>query len=173
MNETETAVLTRLVRATCPAQKIDEYTPDAWHAIFRKLPFDLSFDDARTAVEALGADQAFIAPADIVKHVRKLRTERIDRLPQPCPNDTPGVDERDELLAIRTAIADGRITTTAQLGAYKAWGGSLHLAALGEVAFPALEGPEAAGTGPILAGRERTGGHPVALGALTQRVPAR
>lgn len=173
MNETETAILTRLVRASCPAQKIDEYTPDAWYEIFKRLPFEIPFADAEAAVFELGGGQAFIAPADIVAYVRRLRTARIDRLPQPCPNDVPGVSQHQEQLAIRMAIADGRITTTAQLAAYERWGGSLHLVALGEVAFPALEGPEPVGTGPILAGRERTGGHPVALGALTQRIPAR
>ena len=169
MNELETALLTRQVRATCPAQRIDEYTPDAWHQIFQRLPFELSLADARDAVETLGADQPFIAPADIVRHVRRLRAARIDRLPQPCPNTTEGVAERDELLAIRTAIADGLITTTGQLAAYEAWGGSLHLARQAG-RMPALDGPAPAGTGPILAGRERTGGHPVALGALARRV---
>jgi hypothetical protein len=137
VNQQETAILVRVVRATCPAQKIDEYTPDAWHPILAGI----SLEDARQAVAALGAELPFIAPADIVKHVRKTRTDRARRLPMPCPNVVFGVSEGDEIRAIERAMADGLITTLAEVYAYEAWGGSLHLA-WQRGTFPALEGPE-------------------------------
>lgn len=169
MNIQEIRTVLRAVASLCPAQKFDEFTPDMWLAVLA----DTAFDDAKTAVVTLGRQQPFIAPGEIHTEVRRIRTARIDRLPQPCPNDVPGVTQHAEQLAIRMAIADGRITTRGQLAAYERWGGSLHLVALGEAPFPALEGPEPVGTGPILAGRERTGGHPVALAAVTRQLPPR
>jgi hypothetical protein len=62
----------------------------------------------------------------------------------PCPNQTFGVSEGDEIRAIEAAIADGKITTIAEVYAYERWGGSLHLARqTGD--FPALEGPAPTG----------------------------
>lgn len=124
MNEQEIAVLLRMVKALCPAQRFDEYTPDAWALVLDEVPFA----DALAALKPLALEQPFIAPTDIAKHVKRIRSERIGRLPQPVPNPVPGVSERDELLAVRRAIADGRIKTPADVHAYEQWGGSLYLA---------------------------------------------
>jgi len=144
MNELETALLVRTVRATCPAQKIDEYTPDAWYRIFARQPVQFSLAEGEDAVAALGATMAFIAPSDIVQHVGKARTGRVQRAPMPCPNDNPGVSEGDEIRAIQRAMAEGRITNLAEAYAYERWGGSMHLAYQRQE-LPALEGPEPAG----------------------------
>jgi hypothetical protein len=124
VNEEEIAALLRMVKALCPAQRFDEFTPDAWLLVLDEV----SFADARDALKPLALAQPFIAPTDIAKHVRRVRNERIGRLPQPVPNEVPGVNEREELLAVRRAIADGRINSIADLHAYEQWGGSLHLA---------------------------------------------
>lgn len=155
MNADQVRTILRAVANLCPAQKFDEFTPDMWLAVLTHT----NFDDAKTAVISLGRQQAFIAPGEIHAEVRRMRAARIDRLPQPCPNQVDGVDPRDELLAIRAAIADGQITTTGQIYAYERWGGSLHLARLtGRV--PALDGPE-------------PGNRPIEFGPVFPAVPPR
>ena len=141
MNTHETAIIMRGVRALCPAQKFDEYSPDMWEPVLA----DTEFADAKTAIIALGRRQPFISPGEIETEVCRMRNERIRRLPQPCPNHVEGVHSLDELRAINRAMADGHIATAAQVYAYERWGGSLHLAQLrGKV--PELEGPEPADT---------------------------
>src|ERR1700677_4197662 len=80
------------------------------------------------AAEAGETGRRFIQPHHVVSLRRRLRTDRARRLPMPCPNLTPGVSEGDEIRAIEAAIADGRITTIAEVYAYERWGGSMHLA---------------------------------------------
>lgn len=159
MNDQEIAALIRMVKALCPAQRFDEYTPDAWLLVLDEV----SFADARDALKPLALEQPFIAPTDIAKHVKRARNERIGRLPQPAPNLAPGVDEREELLAIRRAMADGHIRTLADVHTYEQWGGSLHLAyERGET--PALTpGPDAQPLRPRPVAR--------AIGAAFQHVP--
>jgi hypothetical protein len=86
----ETVVLTRYVKACCPQQAIDEYTPDAWHDLLG----DLSAADCRQAVAAVARRQPFVAPAEIRAEVRRIRNDRLDRavLPAPPPEltDQPG-----------------------------------------------------------------------------------
>lgn len=81
MTPMETVALVRQVRATCPAQKLDEYTPDAWAPILA----DLRLEDCAAAVVELGKRIAFIAPADIRAEVRRIRKDRLDRVPFPTP----------------------------------------------------------------------------------------
>lgn len=69
----EAAVLCRYVRALCPQQKFDEYTPDAWHDVL--APWDLN--DCRTAASNLSGKQVFIAPAEIIAEVKRIRAERL------------------------------------------------------------------------------------------------
>lgn len=72
MNPTESLALTRFVRAACPQQKLDEYTPDAWH----ELLADLTFADCKGAVVELAKRQPFVSPAEIRTEVRRARNER-------------------------------------------------------------------------------------------------
>ena len=64
MTPTEVVILTRYVAAMCPAQKFDEYTPDAWFDVLA----DLQIEDARLAVAALAKHQTFVSPAEIRAH---------------------------------------------------------------------------------------------------------
>jgi hypothetical protein len=75
MNATASTVLCRFVKAACPQQKFDEYTPDAWH----ELLADLDFADCRTAVVTLGKRQPFISPSEIRAEVQRVRGARIER----------------------------------------------------------------------------------------------
>lgn len=69
MNREQTVKLTRTVKALCPHQAIDEYTPDAWYVVLRHL--DLA--DCMEAVAAINGRQPFIAPSDIVKEIAARR----------------------------------------------------------------------------------------------------
>lgn len=74
MNNREAVMLVRYVRALCPSQKIDEFTPDAWSDVLAGY----ELDDCRAACVALAARQPFIAPAEIITEVRKARRARLE-----------------------------------------------------------------------------------------------
>lgn len=61
--------MTRYVRACCPQQAIDEFTPDAWHDLLGGY----SLADCRAAVAAVTRRQPFVAPAEIIAEVRRSR----------------------------------------------------------------------------------------------------
>jgi hypothetical protein len=115
MTREETVVLTRYVKAACPQQAMDRYTPDAWFDLIG----DLDLADCKQAVIALaGARQVFIAPAEIRAEVQRLRNERIARsvIPAPPPElcDDPRAYQRALREATRQA-ADGQgIPATSQ-----------------------------------------------------------
>lgn len=71
MTPTEAVKLCRMVKAICPAQAMDEYTPDTWH----ELLGDLDLGVAVAAVKELGQTHRFIAPADIHAEVARRRRE--------------------------------------------------------------------------------------------------
>lgn len=107
MKPTEVVVLTRLVKAACPQQVIDEFTPDAWFDLLG----DLSLADCKAAVATVGKSQPFIAPCEIRAEVRRIRDNRFDRAAIPAPppelaDDFPAY--RAALHAARVAAADGR-----------------------------------------------------------------
>lgn len=76
MTPTETVKLCRMVKAICPAQAIDEYTPDTWHDLLG----DLDLGVALAAVKELGQTHRFIAPADINAEVDRRRREILNSL---------------------------------------------------------------------------------------------
>jgi hypothetical protein len=107
MTNEETVILTRYVKAACPQQAMDRYTPDAWHDMIG----DLSLAECKQAVVAMvGRRQPFIAPAEIRTEVARIRTERIARsvIPAPPPelcDDPPAY--RQALQAATRQAADG------------------------------------------------------------------
>lgn len=72
MTPKETVQIVRFIRALCPQQRIDEYTPDAWHEVIGHLEFDA----ARAAVIAVKHSRAFIDPSDIIAEIRRAKTIR-------------------------------------------------------------------------------------------------
>lgn len=106
MTHAETVMLTRYVKACCPQQAIDEYTPDAWHDLLG----DLEFADCRTAAAEVARRQPFVAPAEIRAEVRRLRDDRLAREISVAPPaelaDSPG-RYRTELQAGIARIANG------------------------------------------------------------------
>lgn len=73
MDKAQAVTLTRLVKAMCPAQQIDEYTPDAWYEGALKA---MDYDDAKAAVLTLSSQLRFIALADIAGEVKRVRRAR-------------------------------------------------------------------------------------------------
>ena len=114
MNATEALQLTRYVQACCPAQKIDEYTPDVW----RDVLADVTYDDARAAVVAIArsADTRplWIDPRQGLNQVRRARAARLDRAELTgAPADPDAY--REWLKSTRQQIASGNQTDTPAL----------------------------------------------------------
>jgi hypothetical protein len=105
----EMAVLVRFVRALCPAQKIDEYTPDAWMLVIG----DLEFADAEAAIKKLGRSQPFIAAADIAGEVSKIRAARLASYVE----TEPDVEDPDNVQAYIEAIRAGRFKAASNIEA--------------------------------------------------------
>lgn len=97
MNAQEAALLCRYVRACCPQQAIDEYTPTAW----ADLLGDVRLEDAKEAVRRVVGRQPFVAPAEIRAEVRRIRAKRIDDHPPLIP--PPGLDDAQERRWLREA----------------------------------------------------------------------
>lgn len=121
MNKTETVLLCRYVKAMCPAQAIDEYTPDAWADILD----DVELDEAKAAIREGIRDRGwrFIDVTDVVDGVRQRRRARLDEwvrafgplLPPYELGDKPK-QEHEWLMSARRRILDGEVTHPSQLG---------------------------------------------------------
>jgi hypothetical protein len=94
MNPNETVILARYVKALCPQQKFDEYTPDAWHDVLA----DYALADARPAAAAVARRQPFVSPSEIIDEIRKQRDNRAAdyqgpgltaEIPDADPDDIP------------------------------------------------------------------------------------
>lgn len=110
MTPSETVVLARYVRALCPGQKFDEYTPDAWHDVLA----DFALADARAAAASVARKKPFVSPAEIIDEIRKQRDARADgyqgpglsaEIPDADPDDVPAY--LAALRGMRTRAADG------------------------------------------------------------------
>lgn len=105
MNRTEAVAICRVVAAMCPAQKLDEHTPDAWALALD----DVRFADAQDAVVALGKRQPWISPAEIRAEVARIRGRRIgqgEALLIP-PADLDVLATRQWLADARRRLGDG------------------------------------------------------------------
>lgn len=110
MTPDETVILARYVRALCPQQKFDEYTPDAWHDVIGDLPLDA----ARAAAAAVARRQPFVSPAEIRAAYTTHREQTAADIQGPgLPAAIPDADPDDVpayLAAVReqrTRAADG------------------------------------------------------------------
>jgi hypothetical protein len=82
MTPQEAVMLSGYVEQLCPQQRFNEYTGDAWADL---MP-DIRYVDALEAVKALGAKQVFIAVAEIIAEVKRIRSKRIAEFgPMPPP----------------------------------------------------------------------------------------
>jgi hypothetical protein len=104
MSPDETVVLARYVRALCPQQKFDEYTPDAWHDVLGGYPLT----DARAAAATVARRQPFVAPSEIITEIRRTRAEKAHGFQGPgLPAEIPDADP-DEIQAYLAALRQQR-----------------------------------------------------------------
>jgi len=109
---TEAATLCRLAKAMCPQQAFDEYTPDAWHMLLEPL----RFEDCKEALVNLARKRPFVAPAEIMTEVRRIRDKRLTDHPPFDP--PPEVDDYNCWLGeMRRRIANGETFIPAALEA--------------------------------------------------------
>lgn len=107
MTPDETVVLARYVKALCPQQKFDEFTPDAWHDVLSN--YDLA--DARAASATVARAQPFVAPSEIVTEIVRARAERLDNFQyEGDPDETPR-EYLTRYRALLAATAAGHIPT--------------------------------------------------------------
>jgi hypothetical protein len=120
MNRTETVLLCRYAKAMCPAQAIDEYTPDAWADVLS----DVTLEEAKTAIQdgIRNRGWRFIDVTDVVAGARAQRTVRLNEwsrqfgpLLPPRALDADPVKEQAWLLDARRKILDGEVTHPSQL----------------------------------------------------------
>ena len=110
MKHPEAVALCRFVKAVCPGQGIDQFTPDAWAVVLAGV----DFTDAQTAVGTLAETKPFIGTAEIVTEVRRVRAKRIEDFGHIAPPpDLPDDDYPQWLADARQHIADGDWTPTA------------------------------------------------------------
>ena len=80
MSPEETVALCRLVKAICPSQALDQYTPDAWALVLRHI----DYNDAKQAVIDIASrplepgKSRYIEPGHIIGGVRRIRSQRIE-----------------------------------------------------------------------------------------------
>lgn len=105
MNREEAVALCRYVKACCPQQAIDTYTPDAWHDLLG----DLDLTDCRQAARIVAARQPFVSPSEIRAEVQRIRSNRLHDFQYiPVEGDSDPQVYLAALRAQRTAVADGQ-----------------------------------------------------------------
>lgn len=112
MTRTEALALTRYVQALCPAQKLDQYSADAWHDVLGDLPLEV----AKKAAAMCARRRPFVAPSEIVEAATRLRRAvraQVEReaADADAPQDGAAyVEWRRQQVARELAEADRRIT---------------------------------------------------------------
>lgn len=82
MRPTETVEFVGKLRAACPGQPMDEYTPDAWAAILK--PYTL-LECEEAVIRLCRGPRPFLAPGEVATEVRRVRNQRLDATPDPVP----------------------------------------------------------------------------------------
>lgn len=103
MNPAEAVAICRVVAAMCPAQKLDEHTPDAWALVLD----DIRLEDAKAAVVALGKRQPWISPAEIRAEVARIRAKRIGEAILTPPADLDEAETIRWIADARRRLGDG------------------------------------------------------------------
>lgn len=120
MNQTEAVLLCRYAKGMCPAQAIDEYTPDAWAEVL----YDITLEEAKAAIRDGIRERRwrFIDVADVVSSVRSVRMDRLNVYfrahGHPVPPRRLDDDPRagaEWLRGAQDRIAAGEVTHPSQL----------------------------------------------------------
>jgi hypothetical protein len=123
VNAAETLSLVRMVRALCPSQKLDEFTPDAWAMVLD----DVAYADAQAAVRSIyreqGSDAEWvrrIEADDIIRQVKRVRASRCEHAGDLVP--PAGLSQAEEREWLRRAyrqIAAGQPAPAVDRGELK------------------------------------------------------
>ncbi|MER5706021.1 hypothetical protein [Streptomyces sp. NPDC002122] len=105
MTEEEVVLLVGYVRALCPQQKFDEYSPDAWYDVLH----DYSLNEAKTAAASVASRQPFVAPGEIATEVRKNRRALVS---VDAETEPPAVDPNNVPLYLRQVRTHRRAVAT-------------------------------------------------------------
>jgi hypothetical protein len=115
MNRSEAVQLCRLVKACCPSQQLDPFTPDAWMLILGGHPYP----DAKDAVAELASmplepgKSRYIEPGHIIGGIQRIRQRRLEAVAMPEPPAALSASEYiDWQRQTREAIASGAWTPT-------------------------------------------------------------
>ena len=98
MNRTEVTNICRLVKALCPSQVFDQYTPDAWAIVLETH----DYTDAQQAIRDIASapldpgKSRYIEPGHIIAGIRRIRSKRLEATPLPTPPDGLTVAESVE-----------------------------------------------------------------------------
>lgn len=110
MIASEVLQLCRLVKACCPSQTFDQYTPDAWGLILGRF----AFEDAKLAVAAMVSapldpgKSRYLEPGHIIGGIMRLRNTRLQSTAFPEPPAGLDALEYSEWAGyVREAIAGG------------------------------------------------------------------
>ena len=117
MSPEETLLLTRLVKGACPAQHIDEYTPDTWFEVLKRF----TFADCEAALYAAAAASPFCSASDIAGRVLKVRAARLQGVDEIQPPSDLDPDDTAAYTAWQRrtfeAVANGQLETPKPLPA--------------------------------------------------------
>jgi hypothetical protein len=104
VNPKETVILTRYVKALCPQQKFDEFTPDAWHDVLGGY----TLADARAAAASVAGQQPFVSPAEIIAEIKRQRGERAADFQGPGLSAAVPDADPDDVVAYLAALREQR-----------------------------------------------------------------
>lgn len=100
-------MLCRYIRALCPQQKFDEYTPDAWADVLSGY----QLDDARRAAAAVARRQPFVSPSEIIAEIRRTRAAASGVPDGPGLSGPPPDADPDDARGYLAALRSGRTRT--------------------------------------------------------------
>lgn len=106
MNVEEATKICWYVKRARPHITLDQQTPAVWADQLSGI----RYEDAQDAVRALLAEQHYVDPSDIRRHVRRIRNERL-RVHPPV-NPPPGLtfqQEQEWRRGINRRIGDGEL----------------------------------------------------------------
>lgn len=104
MTPEQTLALCRYVKAVCPQQAIDQYTPLAWQDFLGHH----DYDTAKAAVQMLvNEGKAFIQIAELVAGIKRIRSKRIAEAGDLTPPPGTELEQRQWLRDARRQIGDG------------------------------------------------------------------
>lgn len=96
----EATALIAYIKQVAPAQRIDEYTADAWADVLEDIPFE----PARLAAKAVLKREPFVAPYAIIEEYKRQRAKTLESA---SPGETIPAADPDDPRAFLRALRSG------------------------------------------------------------------